>query len=514
MRARRSEAAIVAVAIMVAALSSVSSRRASATIPGMNGFFAGASANDLVLLDPQTGTKTLLLKAKYEEEGISWAPTGDRLAVISGSQLIVVEADGSDSQVLRENNCVDGPTTWSPDATQILFRECSGIMVIDADGSNPQPLTGVAMAQPEWSPDGAWLVGAGHDGDSDIWKMRPDGTDATQLTDLPGDQLSPTWSPDGSTIAFEDRAPGNEEFEISIVDASGGEVTSLTDDIVDEYAPSWSPDGSRIVFGTDLGRSFTMAVDGSDRRPVTGSRGVSNLVWQPAQVTLMPSRGTVLAGSQVRLDLRIAAAGTDQPSVLIQRSTGSDAWTDVRTVDVDAQGRASLSPKVTGTTTFRALWRGDAEHPAAKSIPAVVQARVQVSGRPFREDARSGRWYVYRAGARIWYTGRITPKLPHERLCFEMERKGDRRWRRVFYDCYQTRKGVVTIYAYNMPAGLAGRIHAVFEDTGTLLGGKAPWSYVRVTGAGRASAREGLSGSDVSRGERPGQIQTDRVYRH
>jgi len=83
----------------------------------MNGFFAGASADDLVLLDPRTGTKTLLLKAKHQEEGISWAPTGDRLAVISGSQLIVVEAGGSGSQVLRENNCVGGPTTWSPDAT-------------------------------------------------------------------------------------------------------------------------------------------------------------------------------------------------------------------------------------------------------------------------------------------------------------------------------------------------------------------------------------------------------------
>jgi len=62
----------------------------------------------------------------------------------------------------------------------------------------------------------------------------------------------------------------------------------------------------------------------------------------------------------------------------------------------------------------------------------------------------------------------------------------------------------VTIYAYNVPAGLAGRIHAIFEDTRTLLGGQAPWSYVRVTGAGRAGAQEGPSEDDVSRGEGPG----------
>ncbi len=66
------------------------------------------------------------------------------------------------------------------------------------------------------------------------------------LTSYPGDEVSPSFSPDGNHVAFawnpsENMGQGN--FDIFIKLIGGGDPVRLTHDPADEFAPAWSPDG-------------------------------------------------------------------------------------------------------------------------------------------------------------------------------------------------------------------------------------------------------------------------------
>ena len=75
-----------------------------------------------------------------------------------------------------------------------------------------------------------------------------------RLTDDPGIDLDPVWSPDGTRIAFSSSRNGN--FDIYVVDADGGNLTQLTFCNCVDQVPAWSPDGTRIAFPSDRGGNF------------------------------------------------------------------------------------------------------------------------------------------------------------------------------------------------------------------------------------------------------------------
>ncbi|HVT44168.1 MAG TPA: protein kinase [Thermoanaerobaculia bacterium] len=67
-----------------------------------------------------------------------------------------------------------------------------------------------------------------------------------QLTDDPGYEGDPTFSPDAQTIAYTSDRSGN--FEIYLKQISGGPDVNLTNDPADDVQPSFSPDGKQIAF--------------------------------------------------------------------------------------------------------------------------------------------------------------------------------------------------------------------------------------------------------------------------
>ena len=66
-----------------------------------------------------------------------------------------------------------------------------------------------------------------------------DGSGETRLTNGPGADWSPIWSPDGARIAFESQRDGN--WDIYLVDADGSGLTRLTDNPARDKSPSWAP---------------------------------------------------------------------------------------------------------------------------------------------------------------------------------------------------------------------------------------------------------------------------------
>jgi len=146
---------------------------------------------------------------------------------------------------------------------------------MNADGSGQRRLTRTPAQDggPTWSPDGskiAFVSFHGYRQDDDIWVMNGDGSGQRNLTRTPSAERQPTWSSDGSKIAFffygsyEQNADG-----IYVMNADGSGQRRLTADAAD---PAWSPDGTRIAYGCNRSPSIcVMNADGGGRRQLTHS---------------------------------------------------------------------------------------------------------------------------------------------------------------------------------------------------------------------------------------------------
>jgi len=108
---------------------------------------------------------------------------------------------------------------------------------------------------PVWSADGKRLAFYGiidgneaNSGRSDIFVMNADGSGLANLTNYPGVDAFPGWSPDGTKIVFSSRRTGG--YRIHVMDANGGNVRQLSNH-PDSLRPAWSPDGTKIAYTAD-----------------------------------------------------------------------------------------------------------------------------------------------------------------------------------------------------------------------------------------------------------------------
>ena len=144
---------------------------------------------------------------------------------------------------------------WSPDGKRLVYyRELTlpsgevttAVYTVAADGTGERRLTAPSLAatEPAYSPDGEWIVFYTHnvnleDGDSQLFRMRPDGSGIEQLTDLVGMRaFSPRYSPDGDWILFTVFSGWKELWAIP---ASGGEPVVLADQEDFYGRATWQP---------------------------------------------------------------------------------------------------------------------------------------------------------------------------------------------------------------------------------------------------------------------------------
>ncbi|HMI99189.1 MAG TPA: hypothetical protein VK488_05095 [Gaiellaceae bacterium] len=205
-----------------------------------------------------------------------------------GRGISLVDADGTGERRLTtppSGSYADSDPQWSPDGTRLAFvgfRPGRGLAlyVIDADGTHERQLTSPPVLNyygdlsPRWSPDGSRIAFTGsRDGIEQIWVINADGTGERQLTYRPASAGTPAWSPDGSWIAFA-RSPGVALHpDIYKIRPDGSELTRLTQtDDLPEWEPLWSPSGSAIAFGDGASVS-SMAPDGTARRDLGAGVG-------------------------------------------------------------------------------------------------------------------------------------------------------------------------------------------------------------------------------------------------
>jgi Tol biopolymer transport system component len=101
---------------------------------------------------------------------------------------------------------------------------------------------------------------------------------AIPLTAYPGEEDSPTFSPDGTLIAFSWRREGNKDIYVKAV-ASADEPHRLTTDPAGDSLPKWSPDGRSIAFVRDTSLMLMSPFGGSERK-LASVDGLS-IDWTP-----------------------------------------------------------------------------------------------------------------------------------------------------------------------------------------------------------------------------------------
>ena len=109
------------------------------------------------------------------------------------------------------------------------------------------------------SKSGSLIVSASYGGQSDLWSLSKDGRRQRNLTNTAADEVSPTFSPDGSKVAFVSSAAGSPQ--IYMMSTSGGGQKRLTFAGSYNYAPDWGPGGLIAFTGMDSGVSDIFTVD-------------------------------------------------------------------------------------------------------------------------------------------------------------------------------------------------------------------------------------------------------------
>ena len=249
--------------------------------------------NFLTLTTPGTGNND------YDP---SYSADGEQVAFIrvpqpaNSGQVWTMNADGSGQMQLTAGTATaqDFGPQFSPDGKWIVFDRYNGavttqVWIMRSDGSEQTPLTFASDSSrsPSFSPDGAKIVfSRSTSGGSGIWTMNADGSNPQPLTtgSMTSQDSRPSYSPDGQRIVF-DRYNGSDSNIFAMNAADGSGQTPVTSGAGFDVSATFSPDGTKIAFvrSGSGDRLFTVDPDGANLAPVPGSGPVyeqSGITWQ------------------------------------------------------------------------------------------------------------------------------------------------------------------------------------------------------------------------------------------
>lgn len=223
-------------------------------------------------------------------------------------QIHVINADGTGEKALTNDGYQHFYPSWSPDGTEILFQRTKeeptgrfrsadytpgpygalgqGIFIMNADGSDLRRIIDRPVLAPTWSPDGTRVA---FPSDGGVSVVNSDGSGKASLAvDSPGVREF-AWSRDGTQIAFVREQDSVED--IYVVNSDGTGLHALTKAPRDYLrilwlGIDWSPDGSEVAFvaapnllDADI---YTVSADGSGQRRITDLQtAIGYLEWSP-----------------------------------------------------------------------------------------------------------------------------------------------------------------------------------------------------------------------------------------
>jgi TolB protein len=243
------------------------------------------------------------------ETSPTWSPDGMQIAYTryvgaDHPEIFVRKSDGSGTATQLTSNaslpyCKSHSPKWSPNAERIGYicglKIYAEVYFMNSDGTSKTRVTVDDEYHKEdgalaWSPDGSLLAytkwNRKHTKGDIYTKYIFDGSTPNQLTDGPGLNSSPDWSPDGNRIAFHAYLD-NQNFEIATMNANGSNLTNLTQRGPGDgnYWPRWSADGAKISFLSNRDGNlelYIMNSNGSSQTRMTHTAYDENAHdWEP-----------------------------------------------------------------------------------------------------------------------------------------------------------------------------------------------------------------------------------------
>ena len=216
---------------------------------------------------------------------------------------------------------------WAPDGLAFAAEfPGGGIAVFDIVTGAVSRITDGEDLSPSWSNDGSAIAFARVDqtsGTSDLWRVGPDGSDLEQVTNTPKTlEFGPAWSPDDSQVAYVASESPDSGFDVWVMNSDRTGTTNLTSDPIYFYDDlAWSPDASKLAataFTSSYPDIVIVSLSGAPIRNLTEDDSflsASDPAWSPDGLQIAHSR----------------QAGDGDTDIWVMDSDGGNSvqWTDL-----------------------------------------------------------------------------------------------------------------------------------------------------------------------------------------
>ncbi|HEV2802941.1 MAG TPA: DUF4394 domain-containing protein [Pyrinomonadaceae bacterium] len=264
------------------------------------------------------------------------------------------------------------------------------IYVMNPDGSGQIRLTNDPGedVQPAWSPDGSKIAFVSNRaGSNDIYIMNADGSNLFRLINNPANERSPTWHPSGQNIAFVSDQTGNDEIYTSIVsslpfsfDLPLGPGRTVSDHPADDIDPAYSPDGTILAFASNRDGNYEIYIS-------------SPVGLNPTRLTDAPDDDTHPSWSRGKITFQSERSGNDDIFVMDADGQNEINVTNNAALDVDPARTADNQRIVFASTrdgNFE-IYAGNAPTATLRRLTSNVDATdFNPSIQPLAVPANSG----------------------------------------------------------------------------------------------------------------------------
>ena len=217
-----------------------------------------------------SGETTVISQLQESPSSLSWSPDGKWLA-------FTMNVKGKSTSIVKSRTKPDGAswakkpitvttTRYQYDGRGIVEPSYRHVFVVPADGGTARQLTNGNFnhyGSLAWSADSKDIFFSAHrsddweliSGESNLYKITVSNKKLEQITSMPGEERSPSISPNGEVIAFyvKDRRPlAYTPSRIAVMNLKSGNMQIISNDLDDDSDNLfWSNDGESIYFAFD-----------------------------------------------------------------------------------------------------------------------------------------------------------------------------------------------------------------------------------------------------------------------
>ncbi len=284
--------------------------------------------------------------------------------------IFTANQDGTQLQRLTDAPGYDAEGSFSPDGKQIVFCSLRGaldheltpaeqarrdkdpawfgeIYIMNADGSDQRRLTNAPGYDggPFFSPDGERIVWRHFDESgmiADVWTMKTDGSDKRRITDFKSMSWAPFYHPSGKYFIFTSNKLGFENFELFIVDVDGErEPVRVTFTPGFDGLPVFSPDGKKLCWTsgrTADGKSQLFLAEWNHPAALKALEDSPQRVRTSEETAAMEKRAAEKREARIAMERAVSPLPAQGAPVLTDAITADDLRAEVTWLADEARG--------------------------------------------------------------------------------------------------------------------------------------------------------------------------------